>query len=469
MGDEFDFDAWCLKFRLRKDTIEKLVKESFTDEITLPYLLCDAELLKPLKLNGGELIRLRRAVASTFENEIRVINLEINPGQAVPTQIPVVPNIPVKPEPVDPSSLVGATGGLPPPTGTPAQITPPLPTPGHAFVPPTPPVGAQLPSVSNPSLPGTPSFALPPPLAGFGGPHLPVQQPPNFLTTSSLAADRQLNAQVDAYLGNGVFTTSHDLLVLGDLRQQNQQATSSTPTTSSGELKEKEAKPLLIGDFLSSNFKVSYMNHENEVKVPLSNNAEIVVKNRFKKPAVTEYTPEIWNAANYRILQYLIRIGTSISVLFAYIEYSQMISDYLNLYDPKGVYMLDFEHRWSVVKERRPWNLISYHDKDRYLMYQHAKDAQLQKQLNESSVCPTCGKSTNPDSSKKNRKGRGGKPRLQKVLDDEGKPICFNYNLSHGCNANPPGSCGFSHHCISCKGTHSKMDCPQLPPRLRGK
>lgn len=482
MSKDFDFDAWVSKFKFRKETIEKLLKEAYTDEVTLPYL-CDPEQLKQLKLHGGELIRLKRAVAETFENEIRLIALDPNldPFAKLLTPKPEV-TVPPQGPPLQPGASQQHTGVFVPPTppgnpDNPASGANPPPVGQPLATPPGPSTQFNQQSGVNYSTQGAsaPSGVLQggaqqpfyggftPGYQQFGGftqqqYYLPTQPPLNVhgqVTTNSLGQDRNLNAQVDAYLQGGVGNSANDLLTLGDLQQRNPVNHPQT-SASSG-----EPKPLLISDFLSSNFKVSYWLHEDKVKVPLGNGAEIVVNGQKRKPSLSDYTPELWNAANNRIIQYLFRIGTPATILFQYSEYSQMINDYLGLYFPRGVYLLDYEHRWKVAREGRPWNLICFHDKDRFLVFNHSKDLAVAKALDSSD-------SSEKSSSKKSKK-TGGKTKRTKVLDNWNRPICFNFNSTEGCESDPPESCKYSHHCIVCKGNHSKVDCPDVPPRLRGK
>ena len=157
---------------------------------------------------------------------------------------------------------------------------------------------------------------------------------------------------------------------------------------------------------------------------------------KSKKPSVQDYTPDLWAAASFRIIQHMFKIGTALEVIKSYISYSEMIADYLGLYKHHGVFLMDFEHRHRVAKEGRAWSDISRHDENRYL--EHVK------------------KSEPAVRSKK------VKPRFQKRYfnrsDSEGRSYCTNYNSKQGCLY---ASCRYSHACSNagCGAKHSAADC----------
>lgn len=393
MGDEFDIQSWCAKFKLRKDTIDKLVKEGFTDEITLPAL-ADPTLLAGLKLASGECVRVKKAVWGTFPAEI---DAYIQETKATLFSVAVTPKV-IKQEPLGDKTVSNPSIPTPPPTGTGDGV-------------------------------------------GDGG----VVDPP-VQTLKTLAKDKDLNISVDEFIGSSTSLPGvRDLLTLGDIRSD-----------SGAQPRGEPGKPLLIENFITSNFNVSYIKSDKDVQ--LTKDTKLVIKGfANRKPPVHEYTPVIWNSANYRILQYLLRTKASVSVIQQYIEYSYMINDFLSIYQHPGVFKLDYEHRHRVAIEGYLWNHILYHDKDMYLMYAHTHTPDTEPDL--------VSKSTPKKSTKK------GKGKQKKVLDNSNNPICFNYNLTDGCE-NDSESCSYSHVCINCGGRHTKMDCPKLShlgPRLRGK
>lgn len=401
MSDLFDFQSWCKKFNLRESTIKKLDEEAYTDQYTLPYL-AQKSIIAELKIQGGEELRIIRAVSLTFPDIVTDILVSSgSPGniylkgfksaaQVPPVAKPQIPEVTVKPDP-------DAKVPIPPPTGQ----------------------------------------GVPDPNQAEGGVKIPA-------TTGSLARDKDVNAVVDRMLA-GITSGVNDTLTLGDLKSN------SDPRL--------RGKPLLIADFLTSNINVCYSSQvEQEINLP--GGAKIVFDCNTKKPAVTSYTPEVWSAANSRILRRLIRLGAHAVLLDDYLEYSSMIADYMSLYVHKGVFRLDYEHRLRVAAEGCAWRDILSHDKDKFLFYNHDTRAQ------DTSVETPVESPVVPKKSKKVQKP--GKPR--KVLDSNNVPVCFGFNSNSGCENGP--SCQYSHCCYNCLGSHTKLECPKLShvgPRLRGK
>ena len=243
-------------------------------------------------------------------------------------------------------------------------------------------------------------------------------------TTKSLAADAELNKAVSDFIGStqnlgGI----KDLLTLSELR-------------ASVEAKSKGEKPWLIGDYLASNILKSYIEDESDEEI-ISSTTKLVHSHKAKKPSVQEYTPDIWAAASFRIIQHMFKSGTSQDVIKEYIAYSEMIADYLGLYRPHGVFMLDYEHRHRVAKEGRAWSDISRHDENRYL--EHVRKSE-------------------PVQKSKKVKPRFSSGRANSRADTEGRAFCVNYNKKSGCTYNP---CRYSHACSNagCGAKHSAADC----------
>ena len=171
-------------------------------------------------------------------------------------------------------------------------------------------------------------------------------------TTTSLARDSELNALLREFLGsNQGLSSFKDLLTLSDIKNA---------------VEKKGEKPLLIGDFLQSNINVSYIDLEEDVQ--LSGDTKLVVGKK-RKPDITDYTPELWSGASFRILDHLVSTGSTIQIIQDYARYSSMICDFLEIYVHKGVFCLDFEHRHRVAKEGRRWDDISGHDERGFLKF----------------------------------------------------------------------------------------------------
>ena len=260
-------------------------------------------------------------------------------------------------------------------------------------------------------------------------------------TTKTLARDKDLNANVDRYLHGTAITGVKDLLTLREI--QNSAVESST--------RGEQSKPLLIGDFITSNINVSYVCADEEVK--LSDSTKLVVEGRSKKPSIVDYTSELWSSANSRILQHLLRSGANLVVLSQYIEFTAIISDYLALYIKRGVFLLDFEHRMRVAAEGKPWNEISRHDKDRFLVFAHDHNSL-------EAIRPS-------DSQPKRSANKSRRLPRRKTLDSAGIPVCYNYNMRKGCDTE---HCTYSHSCSNCLvAGHTSFDCKKTSaaPRFR--
>ena len=268
-----------------------------------------------------------------------------------------------------------------------------------------------------------------------------------FPTTSTLAKHQETKAILESLLSNSdQLAGFRDLLALGSL----QAGQAPVPRG------EKAEKPLLIKDFLRSSINRHFSNETNEVS--LNSTTKIVVEGKGpKKPEVSEYTTELWAAANLRSILYLLRNGTPAKVVEQYVEYSSWVADYLDIYNKKGVFLLDEQHRLRVASENRLWNDLYTHDVNYYL----TKKSPFEYQATKSS-----------ESSKKSKSGgskrsSGFKPRKQ--VDTNGTPLCFNYNSKKGCE--DAENCQYSHLCNNpgCLGSHSSQECGRVGPRLQRK
>ena len=247
------------------------------------------------------------------------------------------------------------------------------------------------------------------------------------MTTTSLSKDEQLTQLLKSFLGANESTGVRNLLDLAEIK-------------SSIDLGAKGEKPLLITDYLVSNFNTNY-GLSNDQDVQLNEDTKIVITKKAKKPEVVDYTCDIWSAANARIWMYLINSGAPTSTLLEYAEYSAMLADFLGLYVNHGVYQLDEQHRYRVAKEGRKWNDICQHDERRFLRHLSIPD-------NISSI------------TKKPTKSR---TRRKVVLDEEGRSVCWNFNSRKGCETT---NCHFSHNCANCSAKHGQQDCPK-PKQIR--
>lgn len=251
-----------------------------------------------------------------------------------------------------------------------------------------------------------------------------------LVTTKTLSKDERVSALLAQYLGSDDISGISNLLSLSKI-----QLKSTVDTGKKGE------KPLFICDFLSSNINTLYSSIDsNEEKITLSEKVKIVLDNDYKKPKVTEYTPELWCAANSRALLYLVLNGATRRTVLEYVDYSAIIGDYLCMYQHKGVFSK--HQRKRVAIETRAWNDICSHDENKFLKYEHSKD-------NEYSSTVT---SDAPKSKPKSK----GSTRRKVVKDDDGKSVCWNFNSKRGCDLSP---CKHTHVCIDCFGKHSSLDC----------
>ena len=251
-------------------------------------------------------------------------------------------------------------------------------------------------------------------------------------TTTSLARDAETKVLLDSLLSNqNQLSGLRDLLSLAGLQ------VSATATGAQPVPKGEKTKPLLIRDFITSTFNCQY--RDEEEKVQLSDNAELIVKGKAKKPEVEQYTVELWCAANTKIILHLLKTGTPIDTITKYVEYSSWIGDYFQLYVHKGIFLLDERHRIRVATEGRGWNDIYFHDIHQFLV---VRKPSSDYQVNKSKL-----QSLKPKRTPK-----------RKVLDAKGIPCCFNFNSTKGCDAE---NCQYTHLCTNpgCLGKHSAMEC----------
>ena len=277
------------------------------------------------------------------------------------------------------------------------------------------------------------------------------RQPVQKETVQTLARDTKLAALLAEFLGSSENSGVKSLLDLGEIkRDSNSRAElerpQPTPSRSdaiiqfrgvpkSGILTKQGEKPLLISDFLSSNLNVSYGTDANE-EVLLSSTTKLVFDKKTKKPEVWEYTPDIWSAASFRILVYLVQIGSASRTILEYADYSAMICDYLSMYVNQGVFKLDETHRYRVAYEGRVWNDICDHDQRKFLKFVESDHA-----------------STQPKNQPKRSKNQ-----RRKVTDTEGRTVCWNYNSKRGCELT---QCRYSHVCADCFSKHPQYECPK--------
>ena len=282
-------------------------------------------------------------------------------------------------------------------------------------------------------------------------PHQGVQQqsafPSGQATTESLARDDRLAALLTEFLGANENTGVRNLIALGQNRHEvRQPATdfsynpviqSGIPALSRGE------RPLLIADFLTSNLNVSY-GRDTEESVQLNASTKIVIDKKAKKLEVSEYTPEIWTAASFRIVVHLLQTGASSNTLLEYADYCAMIGDFLCMYVKKGVFLLDETHRYRVAKEARKWNNICSHDERRFL--KHIDTAESAKLNNQS------------------KRGNTSSRRKRTTVDSEGKSICWNFNNRKGCELT---TCSYSHVCADCHSKHPQYECQKSSSKAK--
>lgn len=413
MSKEFSFDEWCTTHKLPKDTVKLLTDQHYNEE----ELICrlNSTRIGKIGLVDGESVRLEIAVEKLKRSKLSPQGTE----WTLPPPMQGFGQKPIKIEPTASDGVLnqgGITGGVLNQGGATA--------------------GAQS---SN------------------------GQQDPPFtgerVTTKILQKDPRVSEILAAYLGSdGQFGGLQDLLGLSSIRdsvagtpsgipnvnQHSQNIPFVHPNTPSVQRSANDnstgEKPLLIKDFIVSNIKYSYRKTE---EINLGNNVKIRLDNKKKKPDVEDYTVELWNSANYRIVLYLMKQGASAKVLSEYVEYSSWISDYLDLYDNRGVFLLDEAHRNRVAIEKRAWNDI----------YEHDKACNLSKKSSHESSSSS---NSSPNSSKKSKKGKN---KFRRQNDADGTPICGNFNSFNGCGL--ADSCKYTHMCNApgCGGKHPRYDC----------
>ena len=251
--------------------------------------------------------------------------------------------------------------------------------------------------------------------------------PTPVVTTTMLAKDKKVNNLLtQPYGALGQRSGIQDLLTLGDIRT----AVLINPL--------KGEPPLLISDFLSSNINACYTIETEDVV--LGAGATLSIQKQ-KKPAIDDYTAELWYSANSRIMVHLIQKDYSRDVLEDYAVYTSMVAEYLQLYIQKGVFYLDHEQRLKVSKEGRRFSDISALDERKFLVSPHSVD------LNSS----------------QNKKGK--RNLKKKVCDSTGNPICLSYN-GKGCDFDP---CRFAHICLNqgCGAKHPQQSCTKVPSRFK--
>ena len=146
-------------------------------------------------------------------------------------------------------------------------------------------------------------------------------------TASTLQNDPLIQQQLAAFLGNsGQLSGLRDLLNLNELRAA---VDKLAPT--------KGEKPLLISDYITSSINCRYSTDPQEVE--LNDTTKLTIEGKHKKPEVSEYTTELWSAANCRIIRHLLKTGATYKTLLEYVVYSGWISEYLEMYVQKGVFL----------------------------------------------------------------------------------------------------------------------------------
>ena len=183
--------------------------------------------------------------------------------------------------------------------------------------------------------------------------------------TASLVRDKSLSDVLSAFMTDrGQISGFRELLALADI--------ASSDATPKGE------KPLLFRDYICSSINCQFTTED---EVVLTDSTKLVVAGKVKKPEVESYTTELWSAANCRIIQHLIKINTTSAVLGQYAEYSAWVSDYLEIYYHRGVFLFDEQHRRRVADEGRAWNDIYVHDINRYLVCRTFSDKNQSKSV----------------------------------------------------------------------------------------
>ena len=388
----FDFQEFVTKNNLPKETEDLLVEKHFT-EAKIICRLNNARILK-LGLEDGEAVRL----------DIAVEELRIECGELPPKKD---------------YRLEGAF------TSTPS-LDLPRPIPGLGNIKKEFGSGARRKETSvqheNPDPQGAAKFT----------------EEQEEVTTKTLQKDPKVSELLAYYLSN---------TGLGDLTSTLGLPTNRPPGSDTSITKGE--KPLLIKDFIKSTLKYQY-SEDTDNEVLLAEGTRLLVSNKTKKPEVEDFTIELWHSANYRIILHLLKQHTSFETLNQYIEYSSWISDYLDIYIPRGVFLLDDQHRRRVADEKRQWNNLYWHDVSQYLVVRKVNSEEKVEQSKRSKSFK-----------KSSRKGR--------PTDSNGTPICGNYNNQNGCSYGE--TCRFSHLCnnSNCNGKHPRHECPRIPPRLQHK
>lgn len=411
---KFSFKAFCKDANISQETVDILTKERLDDEFTLVRV--DFDTLQSLELVSGDIYRLEHAIDVLFKSDdTRKLKSKAATDASYGGR--------------KPSGVGGADGGADGGaggTGDNDEVE------SLGCVKDLKELQEEVERTRrrSTSVPVTPHFPSPP-VDDFSSPC--NYKLPN---ATSLRNDERVSALLAHILGSDDIQGVSNLLSLSSVRLRS--------TVDTG--KKSGEKPLLIENFLSSNYNTRYTNSgSQEEKISLNSDVKIVIAKDFRKPKVSEYTPELWLAANSRILIYLLQNGYTKRTILEYSDYSAVIGDFLGMYDHDGVFLFDDHHRKRVAIEGRAWNDICSHDESSFLRIKKS----LQKV--ESDPVPE-----NTPVEKKSKPKAKTNVRRKVVLDEEGKSICWNYNSKKSCDAKP---CKHSHVCISCFGKHSVLDC----------
>ena len=273
------------------------------------------------------------------------------------------------------------------------------------------------------------------------------EDPSPPVTTKDLSSNKELNAVLEALARESGSYGVSDLFGIGD-SQDKTQSRAGTSSCSS-----QKGKPLFIRDFISCN---RYLPDDtNDTELLSGNGNSLVLKSSSsQKPRPEAVNMAQWISANARIMKQLFAFKNedngNFKDLLSYLEYTEQIGEYLQIYQTPNVMLYDHKFREKQSKGEVNWGTPDIHAVSFY-MSPHARSLR---------GYPSQGSSAG--STNNNRPGQSNKAKptvtgdsgfTSVFRDANGIPICRDYQTDAGCSRRV---CRFSHVCIApgCRKSH---------------
>lgn len=274
-------------------------------------------------------------------------------------------------------------------------------------------------------------------------PKLQDNSPP--VNTKDLVKNAELNKLVENLTAEA---SSLDFLVKDQQGQQQDQGHCVAT---------KQGKILFIKDFVSCN---RYLPDDSaDTELISCNGSSLVVKtSASQKPRPEAVNIAQWISANARIMKCMLDRGelNDINSLLAYLDFTEQIGEYLQIYTTSSVMLYDHRFREKQYKGECKWGIPDIHAINFYLT---PNSRGVKQQGNQ------------PAGGKKRSQIPPG-PSSFTGRDGLGNPICRDYQTEAGCTRK---ACRFSHVCIvqGCgkahpQCLHAAITTNQVPPPSNG-